>query len=441
MEFRSAAATCILFFFFGFLTAPDYHSAREDNTSQKQSVDLLAPFESIQRNYEQDLRTSLQRQTHAHEKFHKQIQDLQSLGRCGDDARVLLVKRNNLPVGANFFEKFSREFRYLSLSLQVAVATSRTLVVEDDWDLLPTLSDYSPSCSKWDVLLEGLSPFPIKSVACLRQSLIHTCDSTPSKEVDTSPTRLQEQKQDLLDPSTPSFLAFGIIPNVVVDEHNALFHAKYYGPDLVVEMPSWPYPRSTYLIDVVPQWERSWGRFWVRSKMANYLWELWHGSIPSTTVAGETVLSQTPYLVMYWISSQQMRNNLALKYGRSAAATQTMDRYMEIAEVIQKEHESSLKTIYTIADGTNDIPLPDKQSLENKWPGWHFIAQVSESGFDEKATLAGLECMRRATHLIGSFQSQTFRLAAELNSAWHSSQYHVTKRRHWTVDIEWFENP
>ena len=438
MEFRWAAATCILFFLVGFFTAPDHYSGDDEISASSLAMDSPPSKLNQNNHHENDLRSVLHRQEKAQKAFQTQIQGLQqSPDKCDADTRKLLVKRNPATVGANLFEKFAREFQYLSLSLQVAVATDRTLVLEDGWKLLSDVPEMDSDCSALDITFQGHGL--LKSISCLRQAVISRCGDVPNYKIDSTPLQRQQQTQTLLDSSS---LAFGIIPGLVIDKQNALFHAQYYGPDLVVEMPLWPYPRSTYLIDIVPQWERSRGRFWVRSQMAHYLWEQWHATLPTTTARTSDPVSPAssrPYLAIYWISSKQMRKNLAAKYGRNATVTQTMYRYMKIANVIRKEHEPSLKTIYLITDGTDDVPLPD--NLEDKWPGWHFIRPFSLTANDEKAMLASLECMRQATYLIGSFQSQMFRLAAELNAARYSALYPVTKRRHWTVDVEWFENP
>jgi len=133
-----------------------------------------------------------------------------------------------------------------------------------------------------------------------------------------------------------------------------------------------------------------------------------------------------------------MQKNLAAKYGRNATVTQSMNRYMAVANRIRKKHEPMLETIHLVFDGTDAL-----DRIEEKWPDWTFIRHAPEQPFNEQdvSTLAALTVLQEATYLVGSFQSQLFRLAAELNTAFHSNQYPAAKRRHWTVDVEWFESP
>ena len=52
-----------------------------------------------------------------------------------------------------------------------------------------------------------------------------------------------------------------------------------------------------------------------------------------------------------------------------------------------------------------------------------------------------METLKRADYLVGSFQSNVFALAAELNTAYHNSRYPLNLERIIPVDIEWQENP
>lgn len=456
MGFRSVIATCVLFFFIGFLMAPDSdYDSKETSENNGPAIDLMM------------INTVLKRQANAHQTFQKRIHDLQfPIERHnGDDAstRKLIVKASPRAIGANPFEQFAREFHYLALSLQVAVTTNRTMVLEDDWKLLPDiitpelLSDNKKNnninnINNCEPTRDGVSKnegLYSRSVACLRQAINSGYDGVSNSKTEASlPQKRQPRKtaQSILDVSS---MAFGIIPGLDVDDRqNALlFHAQYYGQEAIVEMPSWPYPKSTYLIDIVPQLERSWGRFWVRSQMVHFIWEQWQDTKATRAPSSPSPFPPTassPYLAMYWISSEKMRKNLAVKYGRNATITQSIDAYMNIANRIRKGHEdpTTLDRIFLITDGANEVPQPDLKILKFRWPDWTFvIPSVSETENDDEATLASLKIMREATYLIGSFQSQMFRLGAELNAAWYAAQYPFANRRHWTVDVEWFENP
>jgi hypothetical protein len=253
--------------------------------------------------------------------------------------------------------------------------------------------------------------------------------------------------QPLRDSLLDSSVSFGILPKSHHETENPLFDINYYGPQPIVEMPLWPFARATMLIDILPSWERLKGRFWVRSQMVHYIWEQWHGghgSLPSQKTSSRK--DKHPYIAFYWSSSKSLRKNLAVKFGRNASVTQDFGRYMEVAERIRDLYLPSMNTIYLFTDGIDELPLP--KELKSKWPSssWEFVSPFlptsSETTWDEeKRILAGLEMMRRADFLVGSFQSQLFRLACELNAAWFPTQYSITTRRHWTLDVEWFENP
>jgi hypothetical protein len=51
-----------------------------------------------------------------------------------------------------------------------------------------------------------------------------------------------------------------------------------------------------------------------------------------------------------------------------------------------------------------------------------------------------VEMLRRADFLVGSFQSNVYRLAAELNLAYLSDKYPWSMQRHYSVDVEWYED-
>ena len=433
---RNLPATIfVVFFLLGYFTAHDLkHSSNEEMSSV-----YIPNDRSIQPN-----EYLLQQQGKDQESFQTRIRRLQAPTNC-DQARQLIVQPSTTTTGANFFEQFSREFHLLSLALQVAVSTGRMMLLSDDWVLLP--SDTAPAfpkeCNKGKMTL-NISPSVSKSVygiACLQQTTLSACrpgDASSSSKVQ------QQLPNDLnLDPS----LSLGILPDNEWETQHSLFDVHFYGPQTIVEMPSWPFPRATMLIDVLPSWERLKGRFWVRSQMVHYIWVQWHQrgeeiGLPLSAHGKE----EDPYIVFYWSSSKSLRKNLAVKYGRNASTTQSFERYMEVAEHIQTLYTSSaknvkaLQTIYMITDGMNEVAPP--QDLNRK--GWTFLSlplSKTEQWNEEQSMLASLEVMRRADFLVGSFQSQTFRLACELNAALTATKYPATMRRHWALDVEWFENP
>ncbi|CAB9513368.1 expressed unknown protein [Seminavis robusta] len=413
-EWWRAAAFCIVFFLLGVFTAP--HNNKIIHPTNKQHDDNDDPQT-----------TSVQEVMARHAKAQKQLlaemDTLQHPAVCG--RRLRLQSRMQAAAGTRS-EQFARDFQYAALALQVAVATQRMLVLEGEWVCHDTDARGHQS---------GISCLAAISSCTTHDDHTHTTTSNPHQDDDAN----------ILDP-----LSFGIIPDQVITDDNALFHADYYGSSKQeMEMPSWPYPKSTYLIDVVPTWERAFGRFWVRAQMAHYLWGKWHSANNKEEEASQKTTK--PYIVLYWISSRKMRKNLATKYGRDASITQAFERCMEIVvqnillQPEQQPSKSSLDTIYIVTDGVvqesseGGAVLPP-ETLEQDYPEWKFVRRYPATNEDEKL-LSDLELMRRADFLVGSFQSQMFRLATELNTAWFTGRYPPAMKRHWPVDVEWFENP
>ena len=52
------------------------------------------------------------------------------------------------------------------------------------------------------------------------------------------------------------------------------------------------------------------------------------------------------------------------------------------------------------------------------------------------AIATDLEVLRKANYLIGSFQTNVYRLATELNMAYHADKYPLYQHRHYPVDVE-----
>lgn len=417
MELWQSVTTFIVFFLLGYWTA-DY----EDGICDIPEDDNI---ESVPKS------SWLQRQKNAHKEFQATIREIQHPPE--ECRRILRLEKSISPVGANPYEEFARAFQYLALSLQVAVATRRSLVIDEKWALLPGDRE---ACRTYD---DGL-----RSISCLR--IKSKCDTfDPENTIHSPPTY-----RSILEAPASSF---AIIPDTPITKTNNLFHAEFYGPDPVMEMPSWFFPKDTYLIDVVPQWERAFGRFWIRSQVSHYAWEEWHG--PSSLSQSESAsgCGSPPTIAFYWISCKKLRRNLAVKFGRNATFTQSFERYMETAATIQKEYDEKirqdscppLKNIVVVTDRVNDVPIPALTKIKKQYPDWEFSFPSLSGATAEQQMLSDLHQLRTANYLVGTFQSQMYRLAAQLNLAYFHRHDHPTVstplQRHWPVDVEWFENP
>jgi len=57
------------------------------------------------------------------------------------------------------------------------------------------------------------------------------------------------------------------------------------------------------------------------------------------------------------------------------------------------------------------------------------------------AMVADITMLKQADYLVGAFQSNVYRLACELNTAYHYKTYPLWQVRHKAVDVEWYEDP
>lgn len=427
----SPGAICVIFFLIGYLATPNYQSSNSFSTGSPITFSLPDPKP------QDDAALLRQQQELAQETLQSRIRLLQNPNNC-DQTRTLMVQRSvSSVVGATAFEQFAREFHLLSAALQVAVSTRRALVLADDWKLLP--SNKETDCIQQNVTMR-VSPSStietgFKGISCLQQSTLLNCNSSGKK------SSSQNQQHLHLDHS----LSFGILPTEQRETENSLFNVEFYGPELSVDMPQWPFSRATMLIDTLPVWERSKGRFWVRSQIVHYIWERWQNNAVDSDPYKRITIPEgniLPSIAFYWSSSKRLRKNLAVKFGRNASVTQDFGRYMQVAETIREQYFPQVKTIYLITDCAEEIPIP--QNLDRKWRGWDFVlpfADTEKIMGQEMKILASIEIMRQAHFLVGSFQSQVFRLASELNAAWFAGKYPVNTPRHWPLDVEWFENP
>jgi hypothetical protein len=128
---------------------------------------------------------------------------------------------------------------------------------------------------------------------------------------------------------------------------------------------------------------------------------------------------------------------------------------LQIAQILAQQHHhetgTTLRDIYIATD--HELVLSWARTLFVGWNIWGQEEDVQRSSSQSRiwfaqgrssaagAMAADLEVLRRADYLIGSFQSNVYRLAAQLNTAWNVNRYSVRKQRHFTVDVEWFEDP
>lgn len=351
---------------------------------------------------------------------------------------------------------FASEIQYIARLLQMGVSTKRTLVLTPEWR-----SAYEPSdCTSRSTNQPSAdSSQSIKQQGqgwtCLWQPLTscHSIITKASPEAGAVVAAAAVRPDDLEFPA-----GHGILLETELPSTSKYFQTKYYGPDRVAWAPTSFVGRPTELADVLAHWERAHGRFWVRAQMAHYLWR------PSGWLQYEIEQSAPPALVKQGTLPEpfigfhiRKTDNIAdfrKGFSRNATVTRSFDRFMAFAQEIRSSFpDKRIETIYLATDNSAVI----EESKRTKWQklGWKFVFQTNVQRTTEqdrmwfregRSTAAGaigadLEVLRRADFLVGSFQSNVYRLAAELNSAWHAANYSWSFRRHWTVDVEWYEDP
>jgi hypothetical protein len=135
--------------------------------------------------------------------------------------------------------------------------------------------------------------------------------------------------------------------------------------------------------------------------------------------------------------------------------TRSFEHYMQHARDIRKRLDPAAATIYLATDSDTMLAA----SRDPKWTaeGWKFVYNpqaLKSTGTDfmwfkqsrgKQAVnvMADLEGLRRADFLVGSFQSNVYRLAAELNNAFHGGRtYSPHTQRIFAVEsIEWYTDP
>jgi hypothetical protein len=307
----------------------------------------------------------------------------------------------------------------MSRLLQVAVATKRCLVVRKGWKSAyqPASCDTSASNTSWPCLWEPLS-------SCNSESIVGN-------------------GPELLDANQSSSLA---IDTSLIN--TAYFDTYLYGPTRIQSGRKWPWGPHAF-VDSIPNWERAMGRFWIRAQLSHYLWK------PSPWLS-EQIQAQLPptitgnrYIAMH-IRFTDNRHALAREFGRDAGITRSFANFMKHATALREQHPD-VTTIYVSTD--NDKMIDEtRRRIYRKWIFVHQenVQRASskrhlwfEGGRSEAAVgiATDLEIMKRADFLIGSHQSNVYRLACQLNTAHHGGRYLYEMDRHLSVDVEWFEDP
>lgn len=328
------------------------------------------------------------------------------------------------------YDGFCWELQVMGHALVMGLATDRTVLLPENFTsaYAPPNCQWSESLqgdvnSTWNCLYEPLS-------SCTHETVHVSSNSVPADQSNLSSTK-----------------------SILTRDSSKYFHAQYYGPKQRVRLRSEGWFKSggqRYHIDHIEHWEREMGKYWLRAQAAHYLWKPSEG----LRLQMEQRLPKIPdkYIGMHVRFSDNvptMRNHFA----RDPAALQTVESFMKIARQVQKD--SGISTVYLATDSAAVMHL--FQDSISSGSNWTFLMQenvdrVSEGNtswmwFKEGRSAAApaiatdLEVLRRADVLIGSFSSNVYRVATQLNTAYHADRYPWHWKRHYATDIEWYEDP
>ncbi|CAB9518846.1 unknown protein [Seminavis robusta] len=374
---------------------------------------------------------------------------------------------------------FASEFQYVSRLLQMSVSTQRHLVLTPEWQSAYEPPDCRPKLdedqSGWDCLWEPMLP------ACSTEQIQRQQNA---ENPDTANNNNNNNNRQMLSDSNP--LSVGILPKKKATSN--WFDVAWYSQQqqqlqsIMWAPTSFSRKKTDQLKpDIIPHWERMYGRYWVRAQMAHALWRpntFLRNSIANRLPPADglfqfmmmnTTHDYTPLFIGFHIRLTDNAQDMQRHFARNATQTRNLARFMAFAERIRSLHAAAavssssnsreqpptLDTIYLATDNRDIL----KQSKDPQWKerGWTFVTQtntVERSTTTDKrmwfregrsgaagAIATDIEVLRRADYLVGSFQSNVYRLACQLNTAWNVHKYPWEVQRHWTVDVEWYEDP
>jgi Alpha-(1,6)-fucosyltransferase N- and catalytic domains len=371
------------------------------------------------------------------------------------DGERLLIRGGGLKLAK---DGFASSLQYVARLLQMGVATNRVLVLTNHWR-----SAYEPAqCAEQ---LEKNHPNKSLSAWTCLWEPITWCqyDEDESKVVtlaESAHSRLlpranNEQSDVHWNPARRGIINPGA--------NSQFFDTTYYGSNLIVRAPnSFPARTSaTQYADVIPHYERMYGRYWVRSQMVHYLWRPNAGLRDAIDQQCPPELrgNERPFIGFHIRRTDNIAD-FAKGFNRDTNATRTVERFMEQAQAIRRRASNDgveILLIYVATDNA-EVIKECQTNQQYKEQGWKFVflpegGQVQRSSGTQRnwfrqgrsaaavGIVADLDILRRADYLVGSFQSNVYRMAAELNTAFHVGNYSSHLKRHFTVDVEWYEDP
>jgi hypothetical protein len=391
------------------------------------------------------------------------------------DRRLLLT-----PTRKKSLDGFTLEFQDLARQLQTAFATDRTLVVTSQWKSAYASCNSTSTSDTGDWTCLWKPPSNCTAVGQIRHAnkRLATRERSSSKGIideDAAPFLIsrkeirKQRKQSVTkkrQQATTSAEPAAMKPAAaVMTAGGTYFHTDYYGTQRVLVGTVGIWNEGSSNVDRLPNgWETRMGRFWIRSQC---LYFLWHPSptlqqsidqrIASSASMRHLVGHPQEDFIGIHIRLTDSRGSFAKDFGRNASITRTLDSYLAIAEYIRTQRQPShINTIYLATDSQSIRDQVEALTSAANF-NWTIVMQDnvdrSESGaFMWFESLRGnaaagiatdVDVLKRASFLIGSYQSNVFRLVAGLQQAYHVSNFTFSRgmERVYPVDVEWYEDP
>lgn len=160
-----------------------------------------------------------------------------------------------------------------------------------------------------------------------------------------------------------------------------------------------------------------------------------------------------PYIGFHIRFSDNIRD-FRHDFGRDAAVTRDFTGFMAHAEYLRQTFNPNIPTIFLANDIADIVAESKKPEYADHWTFFqqHDVQRTKGNKFQSMwfaggrsvaapAIATDLEVLRRADYLVGSFQSNVYRLATQLNQAYNTGKYPWYLPRHRAVDVEWYEDP
>ena len=228
------------------------------------------------------------------------------------------------------------------------------------------------------------------------------------------------------------------------------FNTQYFGSEpmaALTNLSDWPWPKS-WLIGEGLSWERTWGAFWIRGHILQYIYT---AILPNDKEGDNFIAPSKSGKMVTLVWDRAAQNAIRSRFSRDSNKTHAWDRILTISNHVRRtcmanEAKGTIEE-WTFAVASVPSDSETVQDPETLIPvasfeqyGWKVVP--SEGGQDTAVRSHSdlLAKVLSSDFLIGTFSSPWYRVAAALHSAQMSSNSMLQTKRHWTLDVEWLES-